>query len=208
MTSEIKPPEFKSIGDAPQSIYTGVPGWITEREQGVLLALAQGLHIYNEDDIHSIVEIGSENGQSASIFAKYNGSAHIVCIEINEDAPFQWNLETIDLLVSAIYTDSTQAHWPDIAQKLNHKDDNIDLLFIDGDHSRKAVSADLENFAGYIKVGGLLLLHDCDCETNKIPHAQHKDVSFALNKWLIDGGYALGFKHLFSVDSLMVFRRF
>ena len=37
---------------------------------------------------------------------------------------------------------------------------NIDLLFIDADHSKGAVKADFENFFPYVKDDGIILLHD------------------------------------------------
>jgi hypothetical protein len=36
----------------------------------------------------------------------------------------------------------------------------IDLLFIDGDHSEKAVMSDLKTWVKHVKEGGCILLHD------------------------------------------------
>jgi predicted O-methyltransferase YrrM len=40
----------------------------------------------------------------------------------------------------------------------------VDLLFIDGDHSYEGVTQNLKDYAGKIKPGGVLLLHDFNVE--------------------------------------------
>lgn len=39
---------------------------------------------------------------------------------------------------------------------------NIDVLFIDGDHSYEGVKRDIENWAPFVKSGGKIVFHDCD----------------------------------------------
>lgn len=197
-------------GDAPASPYTGVGGWETEAEQGVLIMAIQGV-----DDFEcypTIVEIGSENGMSASIFAKYGheGSSNIVCIEIDENANFMHNLKAVGLhkKIVPLYGNSAAMDWTVEAERLKLPYHLIDLLFIDGDHSYEGALADLRNFAPHVADGGWLLLHDCACATNRLPHEQHKDVSRALATFMEEVGASLGFKFLFSVDTLMVWRRF
>lgn len=218
MTSKYPPNDHdpRMLGAAPLSPYTGIPGWLTEKEQGALLTLASGLP---DSRIPTIVEIGSELGQSASILAIYCPVATVVCIDINKDAPFEENLLQIDCVVDAIYADSTTFNWEEYSygkyihdhvyftDEFKFSMERIDLLFIDGDHSESAVKKDLENFAPYIVQGGYLVLHDCACATNKLPHKQHHAVSASLHHWLADYGSQAGFRHLFSVDSMMIFRR-
>ncbi len=43
--------------------------------------------------------------------------------------------------------------------------DNLDLVFVDGDHSYEAVMSDLTNYVPKIKPGGVLALHDYNFET-------------------------------------------
>lgn len=42
------------------------------------------------------------------------------------------------------------------------EDMEIDVLFIDGDHSYEGCKADIEAWYPYVKKGGVMLFHDCD----------------------------------------------
>lgn len=214
-------------GDAPKSIYTGVGGWETHGEQGVLIMAASTLAPKQEylslapmnkkaklkeiTILPLIVEIGSENGMSASLFRTFAPNAILACIEIDENANFLHNLKAIglddDKLVRPIFVNSSKITWSEIA-KSKHLNQEIDLLFIDGDHSFDGALADLRNFAPFVAKGGWLILHDCACATNKMPHAQHYTVSAALQNYMVESGHEQGFKHLFSVDTMMCYRRF
>lgn len=204
-------------GDAPKSLYTGIPGWETHSEQGVLVMAASTIaHCKPKtsfmcDAEPLIVEIGSENGMSASLFRTFAPYATLACIEIDKNANFLHNLKAVglddDKLLRPIITDSSKTTWPELA-KSKHLNQEIDLLFIDGDHSFEGALADLRNFAPYVTKGGWLILHDCACATNKTPHAQHHTVSAALQTYMAESGHKAGFRHLFSVDTLMCYRRF
>lgn len=206
-------------GEAPASPYTGVTGWETEAEQGVLIMAACTLHyeFYLKASPELpvsrkpiVVEIGSENGMSASLFARFSPFAHIVCIEIDESANFMHNLEAVGLHENIIplYGNSSKMDWAKESTAYLRPKPEIDLLFIDGDHSFDGALADLRNFAPHVADGGWLLLHDCACVTNRLPHEQHKDVSRALATFMEEVGASLGYRFLFSVDTLMVWRRF
>ena len=60
---------------------------------------------------------------------------------------------------------------------------NLDLLFLDGDHSHAAVKADLENYVPKLKAGGVLLLHDFT-----YPEVQQAANEFMANHPLVNGG--------------------
>lgn len=216
-------------GDAPKSIYTNVPGWETHGEQGVLIMAAQTLHTnfssmtitesksrkqvaYKEKKYYPlIVEIGSENGMSASLFRTFAPDAILVCVEIDKEANFLHNLKAAGLYdkekVIPMFGDSSKMRW-DAMGVAHGFPDAIDLLFIDGDHSFDGALADLRNFAPYVAIGGWLILHDCACATNRLPHAQHYTVSAALQNYMVESGHEQGYRHLFSVDTMMVYRRF
>lgn len=54
------------------------------------------------------------------------------------------------------------SHDPVIIEQVKrlYPDNDIDFLFIDGDHSYNGVKADYENFAPLVRPGGLIVLHD------------------------------------------------
>lgn len=54
------------------------------------------------------------------------------------------------------------SHDPHIIQrvKLLYPDNDVDFLFIDGDHSYEGVKADYENFRSLVRPGGLIVFHD------------------------------------------------
>jgi predicted O-methyltransferase YrrM len=154
-----------------------------------------------------IVEIGSQFGMSASLFALAT-NADIVCIEIDDNAPFMQNLELaeLDMWVHPIFEDSRQIDWAKIVTDLSI-DIRIDLLFVDGDHSYEGALNDLVKFSKYVNYGGIIAVHDCACATNKNPHSSHHVVYAAVQNWLSQIGSEQGFRFMFSVDSTMVFRR-
>jgi len=51
-------------------------------------------------------------------------------------------------------------------EALNQIPDNLDFIFIDGNHSYLAVQSDLKNYVQKIKSGGLLTGHDWTCTQN------------------------------------------
>lgn len=77
----------------------------------------------------------------------------------------------------------------DSAYTLNiHRDESIDLAFIDGDHSYEGALKDLDTVLPKMKKGGVILCHDC---------RPGSDVSKALREFCVKNGIqnASGFEH-------------
>lgn len=194
---------MRNVNNAPLSPHTQVPGWETEAEQSQLAHFATQVRPNT-----NIVEIGSENGMSASIFRKYAPySAHIFCIEPNPDAAFMENLREASLHngVTWIRQPSQEISWEECAEVAGVPAD-IDLLFIDGDHSYNGVKTDLMRFTKYVRRECCVLLHDVAWESNKHPHETHLDVRRAVDDWL-STKIGQQFKYVGSVDSLVIFQR-
>lgn len=186
------------IGNAPQSHITKVPGWETIAEQEYLIQLARSIP---PDGV--ILEIGGEWGMSASLFAHATPSTvRIVTIDI-----FSGSLLTSHRanLSEAGLSGRTEQIVGDSKQVIDGWDTELDLLFIDGDHSYAGAKADFENWTRFVKVGGLLLVHDTAIASNPLPHPLHFEVSRAMIEWLNtqDGAW----ETLRAVDTLSVFRR-
>lgn len=192
-------------GEAPLSTLTGVPGWESPEEQKLLKKYANRVPI---DGI--TLEIGSEFGMSASIFRKCAfPSVHIVCVDINPKAPFMANLKEADLnwRIHPFYHSSKEFFelWPEIVIPgfSSEKSPKFDLIFIDGDHTYDGVLFDLEGCDPLLKDGGIMLLHDTACSTNRKPHPLHYEVSRAVAKWWDTERYQL----VETVDSIMVLQK-
>lgn len=188
------------IGNAPKAYHTGVPGWETLNEQSLLMFLARSVPLTGE-----IVEIGSEFGMSASLFLYAKPKpVKLTCIDIQGDwEPFYSNLEEggfdprnrSDLVVM-----KGSSH---ILGKTWNRD--VDLVFIDGDHSYLGALTDVKLWAPHVKVGGRIVFHDSATYTNPRVHPSHRDVARAITDWA--KGVGSTWKFLISIDSMEVFER-
>jgi len=181
------------------SSWTNVKGWETEAEQGLLAALSQA--IPSPEGLAVVVEIGSEFGMSASIFAQY-ASAYIHCVEINPQAPFMQNIKNAGYHTDDIIPVFGNSLLIPIPPKVASY--GIDLLFVDGDHSFEGAYADLDRWSKYMKSYGIIAVHDCACSTNKNSHLSHYAVMAAVQKWLSEQE---DWRIAFTVDSTVVIIR-
>lgn len=185
------------MSSIPRSPYTGVQGWESYQEQGLLVTLAMAV------GKGKIVEIGSEFGMSASIWLAYAPMSEITCIEINPEAPFLKNLDEAGLHPSLIHWINEDSRFVDLDK---HGIRNVNLLFIDGDHSFEGARDDLIHYTPAVAIGGIMVIHDCACATNRNPHPLHHAVLSAVHHWHA-APEGQGWQFLFSVDSTMVFRK-
>lgn len=115
------------------------------------------------------VEIGSARGKSACFVGmalKENGSGRLYAIDphtdtnwndINSEATYEAIQNTVEHLdikqfVTIVRKTSSEA--------LQDWSEEIDLLFIDGDHSYEGVKADWKGFRPFMKPFGLVVFHD------------------------------------------------
>ena len=70
-----------------------------------------------------------------------------------------WRRWTKDIDFHDLQGDS---HSPEMIQKVRelYPDNDVDFLFIDGDHSYGGVKADFDNYTPLVRSGGLIVLHD------------------------------------------------
>lgn len=187
-------------GNAPVSLITGVPGWLTAGEETEMYTVAKELKS------GTILEIGSEFGRSASVWAAATTpDVAIFCLDIRFDGPLaevhRKNLEEAGLSgrTTLVSGDSKQLH-----THPKFRTRKLDILFVDGDHSEEGAYQDLVNWTSKVKKGGYVFVHDCAVSTNKVPHPTHFDVYRALDRWYKE---AADFNIVKTVDSMVVLKR-
>lgn len=177
------------IVDAPFSIINGVEsaqGWETPDEQHSLRYLAQRV-----PKSGLIVEIGSEFGMSTAILAKFSDeSVDVLCIDPCDNDVHTHHVNTMKAIGAhnkVYYCRTTSEicardyyNQPEIGY---FEPRNIDLLFIDGDHSTDGVRKDIELWVSKLNIGGLAIFHDTLAPTNHRPHEQHAWVQAAIDAW-------------------------
>ena len=102
-----------------------------------------------------ILEIGTCGGDSARIFsaALRETGGHLYSLDhsgARGDWPEKWDCSNITFLVG----NSLSYPW----------EKELDLLYIDGDHTYATVFSDLTRFAPWVRPGGKILLHDTRLE--------------------------------------------
>jgi predicted O-methyltransferase YrrM len=109
----------------------------------------------------TIINIGAGSGTSGLAFLESRTDATVVTIDItNTDSPFG-SLYSERAVVknsginttgrwTQIHSDSKTAYWPN----------QVDMVFIDGDHSYEGCRGDIEVWLPRLRAGGLLLVHD------------------------------------------------
>lgn len=104
------------------------------------------------------VEVGSYAGESAEMFVKSGKFAQLTCVD-------SWQGIFAD---AEPHFDSRMAEYDEVAKlKLSsleaaaHFEDNsLDFIYIDGDHSYEACSADIKAWRPKLKSGGYMCGHD------------------------------------------------
>lgn len=181
-----------------RSPHTGVPGWETEAEQSALIEAAR-----NTPQGGIIVEIGAEFGMSASLFCNFaHPTVDIFSIDLFPGDLLQAHLN--NLQQAGLEGRSHQIRGDSGELGLYWKEGDIDLLFIDGDHTYEGVKRDIRAWTPHVAVGGLVIFHDCACATNLNPHELHYEVSRAIDDWNANDGTWLEGR---SVDTMRFFRR-
>lgn len=194
--------------------FTGLPGWESDAEERLLMEYAALVPAGGR-----IVEIGAEFGMSAGAFALgADSSVQIISIDLFPGELLKQHRANMaeagyEHFTNQIKADSHGLNWLetvllfvpiDKLDDLTPDDSKIDLLFIDGDHSRNGVYLDTQ-FCEFVKMGGYVLFHDVAQTENTNPHPSHFEVTEAVYEWVNahDGEWY----HVDSVDSVRVYRR-
>lgn len=174
-----------------------IHSFTTVRERLALFDLAT-----THTEIGRYVEIGSYLGASTVVLAaamqrRCPDEGKVFCIDTWEnDAMSEGRWSTFDLFCNNI------RRWSQLIEPIKGNSQSVelpfcgevDILFLDGDHSYAGVKKDLDRFAPLIREGGFLALHD---------QAYYPAVTQAMGELLGCGGWYA----CLSLDNLTVLRR-
>jgi len=113
-----------------------------------------------------ILEIGVRSGNSTSAFlaaaARGLGRGHVWSVDVAEPAvPPEWH--------TCGYWTFRQDRSLDVTPELAGWPASFHVLFLDGDHSRAGVLAELRKFVPYVAAGGVVLCHDTKLVNEQAP---------------------------------------
>lgn len=196
---------MKPSSGVPVSPYTGVPGWESDAEEDLLSFYASQV-----PEKGRIVELGAEYGRSSAAFLS-NSSETVDLISVDlfptnhpvvgdlKDV-YEANLHEVGFFVSDRFTPwRSSSH--DAAFEASHWESEIDLLFIDADHSYLAVKQDIEDWTPKVKSNGVVMFHDVAVGPDS--HPLHFDVLKAIEDALPKDLWRLEDQK----DSLRAYRR-
>lgn len=128
------------------------------------------LKIFQKLNPKYILEIGTANGGSLFCFCRLaNPSATIISIDLPEE-PFSGGYQRWKIPIYQAFTKENQklyllkedSHKEETLQKVKEilNGNELDFLYIDGDHSYEGVKKDFEMYGPLIRKGGIIAFHD------------------------------------------------
>ena len=131
------------------------------------------------------VEIGSARGKSACFIGlalKRNGQGKLYAIDPHMRT--NWNdvasVDTHPLIIKNLHTagvtDYVEIVRKTSAEAVKNWKPEIDVLFIDGDHSYEGVKADWDRFLPFMKPFGAVIFHDTLWDIRPDPQYQRADM--------------------------------
>lgn len=171
--------------------YMEAKGWLRQDEREGLFKLAGGVR-----DGGIILNIGVEYGASLACLRVGNLDARLIGIDIDcskvADPILRRQCELIE-------GDSSKL----VDEWFGYE---IDLLFIDGDHSYEGVKRDLA-WIQYVRPGGYVVFHDCyDYDDPSVIHRLVPGVNQAVEEWA-HGPSMFYFLEQEPVGTMRIFRR-
>ena len=143
----------ESITDSPQQIILSL--FAIKKRKGVIVelgawtgggALLMAPHLEHDKSYHAVDTFNAHKMTDMYIKEWLKGRDHLDV--------FNENITPIKnkVVIHQGFTNDIATTWP--------KDQKIDLLFIDADHSYKGVSSDWINWSPFVRKGGIIAFHD------------------------------------------------
>lgn len=133
--------------------------------------LRQILCILNLMDVKSMIEIGTENGGSLSVWQKMWDSLAMFAVDMDsyglgktrEERENRWSSwltpkQSLDVIWGNSHSLNTALNLG--AAMTSRGFEKVDLLYVDGDHSEAGIEADFKMYSPFVRPGGLVLMTD------------------------------------------------
>lgn len=153
----------------------------------VRLNIAEGALLYKYCRLYKdsvVLEIGRKYGGSTAIIASALEKGCLYSMDIVDHPEAHSNTDAWKDKIHFITCDSKHTEW----------NMEIDLLFIDGDHSYEGVKSDVAKFSPFVRDNGVMIFHDV---------LGKKKVLQPIIKSLLDGDWAEDAR----ADSMIVLKR-
>ena len=117
------------------------------------------------NDKKTFLEIGSYMGSSASLMLQHNFKTNVICIDpcelcLGHFEALKKNLENNNIHNYGVEILKNYSNDTNLINKLKANNTKVDILFIDGDHTRQAVINDWNNFKDFVNPGGFICFDD------------------------------------------------
>ncbi len=148
--------------------YKTAKGWLRPEEREALVKYARDVRYVT---VPTIVNIGVEFGASLACLRAGASHARILGIDIDiSKAVDNYFCKLIEADSRLLWTE-----WPE--------DEEIDLLFVDGDHTYEGVRDDTM-WTTCVRVSGFVIFHDCyDYDDPSVVHKLVPGVNKAVTEW-------------------------
>lgn len=162
-------------------IVGAIPSWVTQNEAAYLFSLVK------PND--GCVDVGGGRGKTAIVMSL--ASQNVVSVVSLWNVPGEGVRE--EMVTNAALAGAPVVHVLGDSLMAAERAPMSDVVFIDADHSYKAVKADILAWGKVVKPGGIIAFHDCDS-------VNHPGVSKAIKKCMV-------WPKIGQVESLAAYRR-
>jgi len=140
-------------------------GWITTRDRAFLVEFLQKINIENP----VLLEIGTFFGGTSTIFLTILDDCKLIAIDNWSEGPFEpfsslkeGFLFKMDCFIKQGRVEIIDGDSREIGKRWDRE---VDMLYIDGDHSYQAARSDIDNFTPWVKKGGYVFVDDYDLDS-------------------------------------------
>lgn len=113
-----------------------------------------------EKDLVNYLEIGVFGGATSSLMLSHPKKTKVVGVEINPQEKFKTFIESNNIFDNEFYYIGGNSRHHQTVNKIKEMIPQVDILFIDGDHSYDAVLEDFLNYKNLVLQGGYVIFDD------------------------------------------------